>query len=222
METDLAFFLSSHLCAQNRTQNEFLHFFRDEALIFDTGIILSNSIYSAGAGRNNHAIPILSCVLLVLVAFIVETAWPQGKGTTGLHVRVQPEAKMRVEAVGSALDNPGHTTHWFRVDLAVRVHSGATASLFVEQVPTAAGSQKQQVPDLKYFLKLPGSASPKRLEIIDSSRPVFTVQQNGRFSLLVGIGLDNAISSAESLRLVLRSSDGALYATATLPPTGVR
>jgi hypothetical protein len=170
-----------------------------------------------------RTLPFMSYVFLVLLAVIVEAwpAWPQRNGGAGLTVIVQPEAKITVELVDPPdSDSSGQTTRWFRVDLAVRVNSGATASLFLEHVARSYGVRNRNVPDLRYFVKLPGHAAPKRWDIA-SSRPLFTTQRNGHFSLLVGVGIDDPVRegqfSAESIQFVLRSSDGFFRVTTTVP-----
>jgi hypothetical protein len=166
---------------------------------------------------------LVSCALLVSVAVLVETwsAWPQRKGGAGLTVVVQPEATMTVEVVDLPdSDSSGQTTRWFEVDIAVRVKSGSTASLFLEHIASSSGLQNGGVPNLTYFVRLPGNAPPKPWDIANSPA-LFTTQRNGRFSLFIGIGIDSLVRqgqiSTESIQFVLKSSDGLFSVTKTVP-----
>jgi hypothetical protein len=164
----------------------------------------------------------VSYLLIQLLAVLVVALpmWPQNRGATGLSVRVQPEARMIVEVVDRPrLDSPLKTIRWFQVDLTVRVHSGATAALFLEQVPRQSGPHRSDVPPIAIFARLPGATSLTRRNIADS-RSLFTAEKNGRFSLLVGIGIDDPVRKdefpVESIRFIFKSSDGSFDVTKTI------
>jgi hypothetical protein len=135
----------------------------------------------------------------------VMKAFPKQDGTTGVTVVIEPGATMLVRPFNvSNSDSSKAAIRWFRVDLSVRVNTGATASLVLEHTSVSADAK----PRPACLVHLRGS-TPRSWNA-PVSPTLFKTQANGRFSVLVGIDeLDRAC--LDQVQFVLRSSDGAFH-----------
>lgn len=160
-------------------------------------------------------------LLSVVVLLAWRFAWSQKSANTGLIVVVRPDASMTVEMVQHHdTATSDRTTRWFRVNLAVRLNSGSRVSLFLKHVAGSPGFEQQSLSHLKYFVQLPGTPSPTPWQI-RTPAPLFTTQRNGNFSLLIGLTSESTPHewdlSADSIGLILTSSDGLLKIYRTVP-----
>jgi len=108
-------------------------------------------------------------------------------------------------AVADRVQAPGAPrARWFQVDFIIRMDPGATALLFTESV----GVNSRQ----SFLVKQSGESSQRTIE---RGAPLLRIQKNGRHSLLVGIVAEER---GESLRFVLKSSDGSISVTRIVRP----
>ena len=141
--------------------------------------------------------------LLLLATLVIFMAFSEGLSQTAAKVVVRPEATMTIEPVESPA--PGAPrARWFQVDFIIRMDPGATALLFAESV----GVNSRQ----SFLVKQSGESSQRTIE---RGAPLLTIQKNGRHSLLVGIVAEER---GESLRFVLKSSDGSISVTRIVRP----
>ena len=161
---------------------------------------------------------LLATAPIALTVFAQETT-QQGKGQTTLSLLVHPEAKLTVEPIADPASISSATSaEWFRVNLTIRINSETTTGLYVESIGTSAGLEGK-VPDLAVFLKSPNDTIPKMLDKV-TSQPLFLVPKNGKYTLLLGIKSNDTFRdhgySVETIRFVLRSSDGKIHESATV------
>ncbi|OFW16687.1 MAG: hypothetical protein A3H27_12665 [Acidobacteria bacterium RIFCSPLOWO2_02_FULL_59_13] len=142
-------------------------------------------------------------------------ATAQGNATLTLHV--EQAAVMTINpAASDARMGPERNIRWFSVELTIRMNPGTTASLWVQPISESFGSETGEVGS--YFLAGTDMA-PASLTAGDHANPIFTVRQNGRHHLTIGVSYpDSAIDaiSAQKVEFQLRSSDQALLLSKTM------
>lgn len=172
--------------------------------------------------RTFKARMIILCSILTLfatsLALQCSAATAQAMGIIVL--RVEPEATMTVTPLGSGTDpDSGETIQLLKVDLAIRLNSGTTASLWLQQAPESSEGQESKAVTFSYYVGTPDAAG-QSLTPIDSSQVAFMALHNGRYYLTIGVkaadGSNTNASFGKNIRLELKSSDGVLHLITTL------
>ncbi|OFW27313.1 MAG: hypothetical protein A3H27_13920 [Acidobacteria bacterium RIFCSPLOWO2_02_FULL_59_13] len=180
-------------------------------------------ILRSHSSRKPFAGFLLATVVTSVLAFAQQTP-PQTEGATSLGVAVRPDARIIIEPVDSPVsDASSGTARWFRVEVAIRLNAGATASLALDESTSSGEVKKEDVPDLKLSLKSPGDTSRRAVDGITSTS-LFATQKNGTYSVLVGIDSEDAAWKgkfpAGAVRFIVRSSDGLLNVSKPVPLEG--
>jgi hypothetical protein len=149
----------------------------------------------------------LQCAVFVLIGLvsvqITNLRAEERHGAAILSVLVEPEATLRVAPLFE--ETQAHDVHWFRVEIAIRMHPGATASL-----------RPLSERDL-----LVASCGGSRAEM-EKALPTFdyAIPSNGRYCVNVGIRLGRESGAGRFVEqesgFLLESSDQAVRFVHTL------
>ncbi len=128
----------------------------------------------------------------------------QQSASATLFLQVGPDAAMQISPAMPEVPLPsGGQYSLVRIDLAVRMNPGASATLWFYPAPDPSAAVSQPT-----TVVVPAPAGPV-VTATDPSQPVLTADHSGRYSLTVRV--PTASSFASGNRLELKSSDGFLH-----------
>lgn len=173
-------------------------------------------------GRTFRArIIILNGILALLITSLAShgsAATAQASGT--LSIRIAPQAAMTITPLGSETHpESGDTIQLLKVELAIRMNPGTTASLWLQQAPESNEVEESNALSLSYLVGTPDTAV-QSLTPINPSQIVFTARQNGRYYLTIGVKSADSFRTnstfGKNIRIELKSSDQVLHLIKTL------
>jgi hypothetical protein len=164
---------------------------------------------------------VVSAVLLFLTSYpALRCSAATADGSATLALRIRPQAAMTVTSLPAEISTGSdENIQWLRVEMAIRMNPGATASLSLQSAQDSNGLTSGDDLTQSYIVDSPDSATPS-IASGNSSQIVFTARQNGRYFLTIGVKsanhLDTNAASTGKIRLELKSSDDLLDLSKTL------